>query len=109
MSRRHYFTWCLLFISMIALFALFKVYQDKKRVLEVEKAHKTLNEIVTLQRKHHFDNHRYVEFEFGQDCENIGFVHPENTPFVFSFKNAIAMARRKEGNKDDIIMLEISD
>ncbi len=75
-----------------------------------------LNIIINKEQDYYSAHGEYVNFDFGEDCEPIGFTVPpvEVLKCEFSFQDSIAVAREvedinRDGDTDDGLTLSISN
>ena len=54
--------------------------------IKVEEAREVLGQITTLEKVFFFSNNNYIEFEYGQDCDQIGYIDPNSSRFYYMFK-----------------------
>jgi len=60
-------------------------------------------DIVNKERSYYYARDQYAEFDFGLNCEAIGYNQPDNTHFTYSFVIADTTAYGKEnGTTNDI-------
>ncbi len=75
-----------------------------------------LNTIISKEQNYYATHGEYVDFDFGEDCEPIGFTVPGSLEFEFefSFQDSIAIAREivdinQDGDTADGLTLSISN
>ena len=75
-----------------------------------------LNSIIRKEQDYYSAHGEYVDFDFGEDCEPIGFTAPsiEFYRFEFSFQDSVAIAREiedinQDGDTADGLTLSISN
>jgi len=60
-----------------------------------------LNQIINLEDAYNYNNSKYFEFNFGEDCPDISFAQPANANFEYSFNGETAIARELVDLNDD--------
>ncbi|MCE5249066.1 hypothetical protein LLG96_02475 [bacterium] len=80
----------------------------------LSEASKMLSFIIQAEKNYYTSEKNYIDFDFGNDCKPIGFVHPENAHYEYAFKGDKALARERidvnnDGDTDDGITLSVNE